>query len=260
MVGQSALACSVALWANSDTTTVIVGTPIEAVLDDRVPRYSGECGMKNRADQADFVEDDSPGGINRIRARFYVFTGHSGEARVYSGFDSGSRVFDVTVNGDTGEVTFSTAGGQVSCPSPNCPAANSAAWNSIEIDWDADQGNMALWVNTDANEEPNAAATDAFTPGAQVTNVRLGNLDGASGTMYFDAYESRRQTAIGRLLRGDANADGNVTVFDAIAVVNETGSTPTDPNLSRGQPDCNEDGGVTIFDAICIVNVANSNV
>lgn len=244
MVGQSALACSSDLWAQD--TGVTLGGPEDTTPN--ISRFSGLCAMQ--ADSAGpYVVDDSPGGINRIRARFYMYVNQDADAAVYRGFDSSNgQVFEVSVNPTSGDVVFSSVGASTSATCPGC--ANDGFWNSIEVDWNADGGNLSLWVNTDARDVP-ADDTQSLSTAATVSTVRLGNLDGVAGTMNFDAYESRRTTEIGRLLRGDADANGAIGGGDITAIINEF----LNVQLSNGQPDCDGNGSVGGGDITCVINI-----
>jgi hypothetical protein len=66
-----------------------------------------------------------------------------------------------------------------------------------------------------------------------------------------DAYESRRQNAIGRLCRGNADALADRDVNDMLAIRNEILQLGN-PFLANGNPDCDENGGVDINDALCV--------
>jgi len=54
-------------------------------------------------------------------------------------------------------------------------------------------------------------------------------------------------------LAGDVDNDGDVDVFDAIAIVNSFGSTPGDPNWNE-EADFDLNGAVNVFDVISLVN------
>ncbi|MFN2334055.1 MAG: hypothetical protein ABR550_06480, partial [Wenzhouxiangellaceae bacterium] len=130
----------------------------------------------------------------------------------------------------------------------------STNWLSVEIDWARGAGNgvISLSVNGLAAAENTALSNGAA---AALQAVRLGNLDGAPGVLGFDSYESRRSTAVGRLVVGDATADGSVGITDVVATLNEAVGSTAD-TLAIGQPDCTEDGTVGIADVICVLNVA----
>lgn len=238
LAAQSALAaCTAGNWNGGVTGTVTPGQPDT----DLVARYSGVCAMQVPGGSVSFVQDNSPGAIDRIRARFYVLADNSTNAVVYRGLNSSdSPVFGVQV-ATNGDVTFTSGSASAVCSG----CANIGGWNSIEIDWNAAGGQLSLTVN----EEP--AATTPFSSAQLVSSVRLGNLNGASGTMNFDAYESRRSTAVGRLMVSDANGDQAINSQDLAVMVNELLGL----GLAPGQVDCNEDAIVNSQDLACIVNI-----
>lgn len=184
--------------------------------------------------QTAWVQDDSPGGIERIRARFYAFSGNTADAVVYRGLNGGgTEVFRVILQAN-GAVTLSSGGSEVNA------SGNDNAWNSIEIDWNGTSGDLTLTMNGGTPQ------TTTFTSPGLLSSVRLGNLDGAAGTMNFDAYESRRTTEIGRLCRGNPDADGTRDINDLQVLFTELqtlGGTP-----APGTPDANEDGSVGLPD------------
>jgi hypothetical protein len=92
--------------------------------------------------------------------------------------------------------------------------------------------------------------------GTQLQSVRLGNINGSTGTTYFDAYESRRSTAVGRLCNCNVNGDSGdvVNVQDVIQVVTEAGGGA----LATGTPDCSQDGQINVQDVIQIVTLAGT--
>ena len=243
--GQAAMACTLDNWSSS-SGAVAAGDP----LNDSVARYAGLCGMEVTG--AGYVQDDNPGGIDRIVARTYFWAGNSDLAEVYAGYGDatgGSERFNVTVDA-SGTVTLTdTATGQSVSQS-----GNSGAWNSIEIDWaqGAGTGVISLSVNG-ATETENTTLSNA---GAQLQSVRLGNLNTHGGTTYFDAYESRRSTAVGRLCNCNVNGDagGVVNVQDVIQIVTEAGGG----TLATGTPDCSQDGAINIQDVIQIVTLAGT--
>ena len=242
MISQGVLACTLNNWSDSNGA-VAAGDPD----NQNIARYAGFCGMQVTG--SGWVQDNSPGGIQRIVARFYVLNDNTGTAEIYAGYGDnagGSERFNVTLT-DSGTVrlTDTITGDFVE-------QTGSTNWLSVEVDWAEGAGNgvISLSVNGQTAVEDNTLSND----GTDLQSVRLGNLNGAAGAMNFDGYESRRSTSIGRLLAGDANNDNNVSIFDAIAVINES-SGPG--NLAPGNPDCNEDGSISVFDFICIVNVAS---
>lgn len=237
---QAAMACTLDNWS-STSGAVAAGDP----LANGITRYSGLCGME--ATGTGHVQDDNPGGIDRIVARFYFLADNSDLSEVYAGYGDnagGSERFSVTMDAAGNVVlTDATSGQTVS------QAGNPGDWNSIEIDWAQGAGNGVISLSVNG-----AAATENTTlsnAGAQLQSVRLGNLNGSAGTTRFDAYESRRSTAVGRLIVSDANNDGNVNVGDITVMSNEIFAS----TLATGQPDCNEDGLVNVGDITCASNI-----
>jgi hypothetical protein len=234
-LAQTALACNLGAWLGGNQN-VLVGQP----TPDNIPRYSGVCAMATQDGSVGWVQDNSPAGISRIRARFYVLPANEDETEVYEGYNSaGSRVFRVWIG--TGSSILLRSGGA----SVGSSSLNRGRWNSVEVDWNAGAGELSLIVNGGAPQ------TTSFTSAELVDSVRLGNLRGVAGVVTFDAYESRRSTEIGRLLVGDANGDTDINVGDITAVANER----FDSTLALGQPDCNEDGSVDVGDITCLANI-----
>jgi hypothetical protein len=247
MASSGSWACTTDAWTlnGSVTGSVTAGGP-----DDAIARYSGVCAMEtpDAPAQAEYVRNDDPGGIARIRARFYVLTadGTSGDFDVYRGLDapSGSDVFTVRLSdldGTTGDVQVLD---DSLTPVASCTDCFDVGfWASIEIDWNSGGGNVDLWVNADAEFDP-ASGNGSIPTGNAVASVQLGNLAPANGALTFDAYESRRTTAIGRLCVGDANGDGTRGISDLEAIFNDF---QFDQRAS-GNPDADENGTLGISD------------
>ena len=235
LASQAAFACQTTNWS-ATSGAVVAGSP----TPDAVARYSGLCGLE--ATGSGFVQDNSPGGIDRIVARFYVLNDNTATATVYSGFgatDGTGQRFSVSLN-NAGQVTLTdTATGQ------SVSQSGATNWLSVEIDWGqgAGSGFISLSVNGQTAEE----TTGLSNSGTALQSVRLGNLNGAAGTLGFDSYESRRSTAVGRLVVADATNDGAVNGLDIVSVRNEALGN----SLASGQPDCNEDGIITGVDIVC---------
>ena len=244
LASQAAFACTLGNWS-AVSGDVDPGSPAPDAGEVLSPRYSGLCAMA--ASGQGYVQDDSPGGIDRIRARFYVLADNTSDVVIYEGFNGATSVFTVELS-TAGLVTFTGSGFSLTA---NGVSGN---WNSIEVDWNSGAGTVSLWVNSDATS---AGADDTGSVAAnQVTSVRLGNLNDASGMLNFDAYESRRTTEIGQLCACDANAsgDGIVNIQDFVVTTNEAGGG----ELATGQPDCNGNGAVDIQDMVAIINIAGS--
>jgi len=233
---SSTLACSSAAW---DSTAAGATTGDPAV--EGIPRVSGFCGLDVQG--TGHVVDNSPTAGATFIARFYVFPKdlEAGTHTIFTAYsdEAGTELFNITYDG--ANFNISTAdGGNASV------AADKTHWNSIEVSWAANAP-ASLWVNSDSTvDDPDAT----FASGTgSVEQVRLGATSAISGVAYFDDYESHRSLPVGRLLDGDANGNGSLTIADAITLFNELNGT-----LSAGQPDCNLSGGITIADAICLFN------
>jgi hypothetical protein len=162
-----------------------------------------------------FVEDISPSGEKRYRARFYLDP---------NGFDPGETaghfrtrlfvLFDDAVPGTrrAAAVVLKRQGGAYSLilrcrrddnsQASSTPFPISAGPHWIEIDWQAattassHDGAFSLGVDGPGGSALGAVQNAASTIGA----VRLGTLNvkaGAAGTVFFDEFVSKRKTAIG---------------------------------------------------------------
>src|SRR6056297_2194234 len=108
---QTAMACTVTNWNGGNTGNLTPGGP-----DVSVARYSGFCAVQTPDSTIAYVQDDSPGGIDRIRARFYVLADNSSSAVIYRGFTStDAALFGVRLNPVSGDVTLFSAGANATC-------------------------------------------------------------------------------------------------------------------------------------------------
>lgn len=240
---QNAIACTVDNWNGGNSENITAGGP-----DIGLARYSGLCAMETPASTAAWVQDNSPGGINRIRARLYVLNElASGQSAViYRGFstDTGTGpLFTVRLATDgTVRLIDNATAAEVQ-------QTSSTNWVSVEIDWSQGSGNGTISLSI--NGQTPAANNALNNTGSSLQSVRLGNLLGAAGSLNFDAYESRRTTEIGRLIRGDADANGSVGGGDISAIIDEF----LNGNLAEGQPDCDENGNIGAGDISCIIQI-----
>ena len=254
MAAQSAAACTLQNWSaavgldetDASQGTIAPGGPNPATPNEVLsPRFSGLCAMKTSGEG--FVQDNSPGGINRIISRFYVLVDpnqFTGSSELYAGFssiDGSGKLFSVTVD-DNRNVQLTDI-----ATNESIGTQSSTNWIAIEMDWIQGSGAGELNLTVNGVEKTSKGLDNA---GTSLAAVRLGQLSSAnaSGALVFDAYESRRTTAVGIMLAGDANGSGTVNIADAGAIIAEIDGT-----LQSGQPDCNENGFVNLADVGCVI-------
>jgi hypothetical protein len=241
----SAVACSLQNWSSA-STGMFASQPDGAGGDPSgatsSARYAGLCGAT--APAGEFVQDDRPGGIERIIARFYVLNDGANDPVVYRGNTSGSvELFNVQLVG--GNAVLNAGGTTVQ-------GATQPGWNSIEIDWDSAGGSIGIIVNGGTEDTATGIST------ASLANVQVGNLNAAAGgSVVLDGYEAHLSTPVGRICNCNANgsADDVVNVQDIFAVLGEAGGGA----LASGTPDCNEDGNVNVQDIFQTLNIAGSS-
>lgn len=243
----SAVACSLQNWSTTSGGIFASqpdGNGGDPAASPASKRYAGLCGSTAPGGVVSFVQDNRPGGIDRIIARFYVLNTGATSPVVYRGDNTGgTELFNVTLTG--GNAVF-TAG------AATASAATQAGWNSIEIDWDSAGSTGSLIVNGGAP----VVLSGAVAAGA-LANVKLGNVNGAAGgNLSFDGYEAHLSTAVGRICNCNANgsADDVVNVQDIFAVLNEAGGG----TIASGTPDCNEDSNVNVQDIFQTLAIAGS--
>jgi hypothetical protein len=173
---------------------------------------AGLQGVVNDTDGL-FVQDDNPDGEGRYRARFYFDPNgfDPGEAqgrlrtRVFIAFEENPtrRLLALVLRRVGG--TYSLRGrarldDQAQADTAFVEISDDAHY--VEVDWkrssgpDAADGSLEMWI--DGVSVALLAGLDNSASG--VDFVRLGALsvkDGAGGTLYWDEFESHRQSAIG---------------------------------------------------------------
>ena len=162
-----------------------------------------------------YVQDDSPASETRYRARFYLDpTGFDpGEAsgnlrtRMFLAFADAplKRLVQVVLRRMGGEYSVAARVRLDDDTLADTPfSAISAAPHTIELDWvrssrpTANDGTLELWI-----DGASVATLSGLDNDSRVVDfVRLGALSvkaGASGTLRFDEFESRRRTYVGPL-------------------------------------------------------------
>ena len=236
----SAEACNKNAW-NGNTaaaTGVIAAGPTTGQR-----AYSDSCSA--RAAPGQFVTDNTPNAETTYQARFYVYPG-TGTGKIFSATtadaNGGTEVVGVSYSGTA--FTFSGATGVA----PITAAPN--AWYSVTL---THVSGGAFTVSVQGNGAASPTTGTGTSATASVGSASVGLIGTGTGTVDIDAFESTRSTTpIGRLCRGDTNADNLRNITDAIRTRGQFVSGGTTP--AGGQPDINEDGAVNITDAIQIRN------
>ena len=156
-----------------------------------------------------YVADDRPNIEPRYRARFYFdpnsITMATGEAfNIFNGFTGSNTAVMRVEFGRSSNVYVARASvlNDGSAWVSTLWSTVSDAPHFIEIDWraassGANNGGITLWI--DGNQQADLANVDNDT--RRIDRVRLGavtGIDGGTrGTVFLDAFESRRQTYIG---------------------------------------------------------------
>jgi len=169
------------------------------------------------ATTAKYVTDSVPGVEPRYRARFYLDPNSTTMA---------NNADHVLFYGDSGttpvlqlDLGYTTAGGYRlrTRIRDNASIWNNSAWvnisdapHLIEFDWQSGiSGSLAWWID----EAPQPAPNSINNSSRKIDRVRLGavaNVDSTTnGTLYIDAFESRRQSYIGPM--GGGLATQNIT-------------------------------------------------
>jgi hypothetical protein len=179
----------------SATAALIGSQGMQAVIDDIANIY---------------VTDDSPTAEPRYRARFYFdpnsITMASGNAHfIFNGFmGTSTAVLRMEFRYFSGAYQVR---GKLIDDGSTWMNSNwftiSDAPHFIEVDWraatgvGANNGGLTLWI--DGGQQADLTGIDNDT--RRIDRARLGAITGidtgTSGTYYFDAFESRRQTFIG---------------------------------------------------------------
>ena len=181
---------------SASAAAALVGSQgLQAVIDDTNTIY---------------VTDDTPNAEPRYRTRFYFdpnsITMASGDAHfIFKGFmGSGTDVLQVEFRNSAGAYQIR---GKILNDASAFVVTNwftiSDAPHAIEVDWraatgvGANNGGLTLWIDGVQQQDLTGVDNDTL----RIDRVRLGALAGmdagTSGTYFFDAFESRRQTFIG---------------------------------------------------------------
>lgn len=267
---SAAFACNTAAWSSA------TGAPIADDPDSNnatnnnpdqgaVARYSGICGLRTAPAGASYVVTDHPTNDATYRARFYFHTGALTQAttvfQAYSDAGATTSVIQVqyTPNGANGSLSFTIPGSTVA----DVTGLEANKWYGVEVARTVGApatvavrggggggvgGNPAQARQSITKLDVSATGTGNAT-GAGVETARLGAVNATNAALFVDEFDSSRgTTAIGFLLRADANNSGTVDAGDVLAVNREAVGAAT----FTGQPDCNESGTVDSGDVLCV--------
>ena len=214
----SSYAQGLAAWSGAVTDGGNVSVTTAAALAGTV--YGMEVVVNNLNDK--YVFDETPADEPRYRVRFYLDTNsylpglpaENRRARVLLGLDTSPTV---TRSLTVVLIRLGTQGGQYMllfrarqndgtfADSPFINITDAA--HLIEVDWRrastpaGTDGQMRIWVNGGVSEGVPTATISNIANGSQgIDRTWLGTINikpNASGTLYFDEFESRRQTYIG---------------------------------------------------------------
>jgi hypothetical protein len=173
---------------------------------------AGSQGMQAVIDDvtAIYLTDDTPSAEPRYRARFYfdpnAISMTSGDAHIiFKGFAGASTEvlkIEFRQSGGAYQIRASVANDALTFTNSNFFTISDAP-HFIELDWrassgpGANNGGLTLWIDNVQQVDLTGLDNDTL----RVDRARLGALSGidvgTSGTYFFDAFESRRQTFIG---------------------------------------------------------------
>lgn len=242
-----------------------VGTP----ADGEHRRYSGPCGLRvPLAGSQAYVEDTSPASEDAYNVRFYFFLNDVDEnVTIFKAENaddgSGVSVISATYNASVQkvDVVFSIGVADGSQTATVTTGAVASGWNSLEIQWSsASETKPKVILNDNAAVEPSA---NLNTSNYKIELAKLGAISTPAvvpvgGSIDFDDFDSRRDTAPGRLCRGLTDSSRTKLTFtDAREIFKDAA---TNSYTAPGQPDYDLSGTVTFTDARTVFARAVSTV
>lgn len=266
-LNAQAQSCTITNWAGGSVndSALFAGSPL-----DGNTRYGGPCSLEVGLDSGfAYVVDNSPIAEQDYITRFYFNPNGNGSADAPMVIFSANDASDGTGD-DVIQLWFNVASADPFVAQPNhvtllvttedgveeiqagATSIRANGWNSFEIVWSSGpDATIALKVN-----ERDDLTVTGDTSSQRVRSALLGFVDegaaiSSTNPLYFDDFDSRRQSRPGRLLRGDALDNGEITLLDGLAVADEFFNDV----LAPGQPDCTEDGVVDPLDGLCIADL-----
>jgi Calcineurin-like phosphoesterase/Purple acid Phosphatase, N-terminal domain len=185
-------------WSASVTNGGNLSVSPSAAL---VGSYGLQATINNTT--AMYVRDDSPNAEPRYRARFYfdpnsIAMANGDYQYILTGFDtSGTAILRIQFNYNNGYQIRARAYDSALANWTNTPYVTlSDAPHYFEVDWGND-GHLTFWVDEVQQSSLNGIVNSSY----RLDTVRLGavyiSTTATSGTEYFDAFESRKQSYIG---------------------------------------------------------------
>jgi hypothetical protein len=178
-------------------------------------KYQGDFGMEALIDDTGsiYVYDDTPRAEKGYRARFYFdpnsLVMSSGDHHtIFDGQDTATtaQIFTVGMNYDNGDYRlYASARRDNYSWGYTGYHTISDDWHVLEIEWQAasaagaNDGYLKLWIDDTLVDTISSVDNDTYSTGQIKLGATSGVDAGTSGTIYFDAFESRRETFIGPL-------------------------------------------------------------
>ncbi len=264
-MNAQAQSCTIGNWAGGaeNDDALFAGNPGEGN-----PRYGGPCSLAVSLDSGfAYVVDNSPVAEQDYIARFYFNPNGNGSndapmvifAANESTDGTGSDALQLWFNVADAESPLSAQANHVTLVvatetgfeqiQAGATSISPTGWNSFEIVWSADpSADIILRVNDGPD-----LSVGGDTSNQRIRSALLGFVDeGASvsstAPLFFDDFDSRRQSRPGRLCRGlTDDARDFLSLEDTQAIFAEVSGGGA--FFAPGQPDYDEDGVVGLGDA-----------
>lgn len=219
--------------------------------------YAGPCSLKVTLDSSDaYLVDDTPLAETQFNVRFYFFLDSvDADVTLFEALDANdSDVINVTYDHSDGLVStllyVAGGGSETVSVGPVAPG-----WNSVEIEWGASATEeVKMTLGNSSAAQPTETSPSIDTSGFTIDSVRLGAMSGLSavpstGVIYFDDYDSRRDTVPGRLCRGLTDSTrSSLNLEDVQAIFTDFATAGGVP--ASGVPDYDQNGSVDLQDVI----------
>ncbi len=247
----SAQTCTLDNWTSSVKTG---DTLLAASRAQGNKAYAGPCSLKVTLNSsAAYLVDDTPTAETTFNVRFYFFLQSVGaDVTLFEALDASdnsvmSATYDQSAN--LVNVVFEHSGGTETVPI----GPLTTGWNSLEIQWEAKAAERAVVsLGNSATASNSAGSAEIDTSALTIGSVRLGAIPSpatvpSSGVIFFDDYDSRRDTVPGRLCRGLTDSSRSaLNLEDVQAIFAEFATGGGSP--ASGTPDYDQNGSVDLQD------------